>query len=109
MKRTLIAILIAAFTSAASVMAADVQENWDKQCAKCHGKDGAGETTMGKKLKLGDYTDAAMQDSFTDEEAFNAIKDGVKEDGKTRMKALGDKLDDDEIKALVAHVRSMKK
>ena len=32
----------------AAVSAADVKENWDKQCLKCHGADGKGETTMGK-------------------------------------------------------------
>jgi len=109
MNKTLIAIAIAGAFGTASVMAADVQENWDKQCAKCHGKDGAGQTTMGKKLKLKDYTNASVQASFTDEQATTAIKDGVKEDGKTKMKAYGDTLSGDEIKALVAHVRSFKK
>jgi mono/diheme cytochrome c family protein len=33
----------------------------------------------------------------------------VKENGKTTMKAFGDKLSDDEIKALVAYVRTLKK
>jgi len=64
---------------------------------------------MGKKFKLKDYTDASVQASFTDEEAMTAIKDGVKEDGKTKMKPFGDTLSDEEIKGLVAHVRSFKK
>jgi mono/diheme cytochrome c family protein len=38
-----------------------------------------------------------------------AIKDGVKEGEKTKMKAFGDVLSDDEIKALVKHVRDFKK
>lgn len=109
MKKTLIAVVIAGAFSTASIMAADALETWDKECAKCHGKDGSGQTAMGKKLKLKDYTDASVQAGFTDEEAIKAIKEGIKEDGKTRMKAYGDKLSDDEIKALVAHVRSLKK
>ena len=109
MKKTLIAVMMAGVFGATSVMAADVQENWDKQCAKCHGADGAGQTTMGKKLKLKDYTDASVQAGFTDEEATKAIKEGIKEDGKTKMKAYGETMSDDEIKALVAHVRSLKK
>jgi len=109
MNKTLIALIIAGAFGTTSAMAADVQENWDKQCAKCHGKDGSGQTTMGKKLKLKDYTDASVQAGFTDEEGVAAIKDGVKEGGKTKMKAYGEKLSDDEIKALVAHVRSLKK
>ena len=49
------------------------------------------------------------QASFTDADAAKAIKEGMKEDGKTVMKAFGDKLSDDEIKALVAYVRTLKK
>jgi cytochrome c553 len=109
MNKTLIAAVIAGAFGASSVMAAEGQETWDKECAKCHGKDGAGQTTMGKKLKLKDYTDAAVQAGFTDEEAFKAIKEGIKEDGKTRMKGYEGKLSDEEITALVAHVRSLKK
>jgi hypothetical protein len=40
---------------------------------------------------------------------FKAVKDGLKEDGKEKVKPFGDKLKDDEIKALVAQVRSFKK
>jgi len=109
MKRILVIALLAGAFGVASARAADAQENWDKQCAKCHGKDGSAQTTMGKKLKLKDYTDASVQASFTDEEATAAIKDGVKEDGKTKMKAYGETLSDDEIKDLVAYVRGLKK
>ena len=34
---------------------------------------------------------------------------GVKKNGKEKMKPFAEKLKDDEIKALVAHVRSLKK
>jgi hypothetical protein len=47
--------------------------------------------------------------SFTDAEAAAAIKDGVTKDGMTRMIAFGGKLTDEEIKALVAYVRTLKK
>jgi len=91
-----------------SAKAADAQGNWDKNCAACHGKDGKGQTMMGRKLGMKDYTDPKVQDSFTDEQAIKAIKDGVTEDGKTKMKPFADKLSDDEIKALVKHVREFK-
>ena len=109
MKNILIIGVIAGALGTLNVTAADAQANWDKDCAKCHGKDGSGQTTMGKKLKLKDYSDAAVQAGFTDEEAAKAIKEGVKEDGKTKMKAFGDTLSDEEINALVAHVRTLKK
>ena len=37
-----------------------------------------------------------------------AIKEGIKEDDKTKMKGFPD-LSDDEVKSLVAYIRSMKK
>jgi mono/diheme cytochrome c family protein len=64
---------------------------------------------MGKMLNAMDLTDPKKQASFTDAKATTAIKDGVKQNGKTTMKAFGGKLSDDEIKALVAYVRTLKK
>ena len=81
---------------------------WAANCAACHGKDGKGSTMMGRKLGIKDLTDAKVQASFTDADAAKAIKDGVTENGTEKMKAFGGKLSDDDIKALVAHVRSLK-
>ena len=63
---------------------------------------------MGKQAGAKDYTDAQVQASFTDEQATKAIKEGVKVKGKEVMKP-ADKLSDDDVKALVAHVRAFKK
>jgi cytochrome c553 len=95
--------------SVSSVLAADVKANWDKHCTKCHGADGKGQTTMGKKLKVLDYSSAEAQKKFTDEEAFKITKEGKKEGDKTLMKGFADVLSDAEIKALVEHVRKFKK
>lgn len=96
-------------TMAGAVAAADVPESWTKDCAKCHGKEGKGDTTMGKKLKVADYTDAAVQAKMTDEKMAKAIKEGIKDEaGKTRMKAY-DSLSDQQVKDLVAYIRSLKK
>ena len=91
-----------------SVRAADAGELWTKNCAKCHGADGVGDTKMGKKLEIKDLTDAKYHASFTDEKAFKAIKEGIKDGDKTKMKA-AEGLSDDEVKALVAKTRSFKK
>ncbi|PYL23314.1 MAG: cytochrome C [Verrucomicrobia bacterium] len=101
-----ISILIAAPLSA---RAADAKTNWANNCAQCHGPSGKGDTKMGKMLNAMDLTDPKKQSSFTDAQAAAAIKDGIKQNGKTTMKAFGGKLTDDEIKALVAYVRSLKK
>jgi cytochrome c553 len=109
MKKTAIigAILFAA--GVASVPAADVAANWDQHCAKCHGADGKGQTKMGIKAGAKDYTDPKVQAEIKDDGAFKAVKEGMKKDGKELMKPYADKLSDDEIKALVAHVRTFAK
>jgi mono/diheme cytochrome c family protein len=94
---------------ASAAMAADAAANWGQHCASCHGKDGSGSTMMGKKLGVKDYRDAKVQAAFSDGEVESAIKDGVKESGKEKMKSFKDKLSNEEIKALVAYVRSLKK
>jgi len=103
---TTLALLAGALTA---LHAADAKENWDKQCAKCHGPDGKGETKMGKKLGAKDYTDAKIQAQMKDAAAFKVIKEGLKDkDGKV-IKKPAEALSDDEIKALVQHVRGFKK
>jgi cytochrome c553 len=106
-----ILLLTAAITASAllSATAGDAKENYDKSCAKCHGKDGKGDTKMGVKSGCKDYTDAKVQEAMKDDNAFKVIKEGLKDkDGKTLMKPTED-LSDDEIKALVAYMRTFKK
>src|ERR1043166_2360958 len=88
---------------AASVgaLAADVKENWDKECAKCHGADGKGQTRMGRQSGARDYTDAKVQAELDDAKAARQIKEGLKDkSGKEKMKAY-DQFSDDEVKALI--------
>jgi cytochrome c553 len=108
MNKALLMTIAAGAAMLVSVSAADVKENWDKNCAKCHGPDGKGDTKMGKKLEIKDFTDAKVQASFKDEDLLKAIKEGVKDGDKTRMKA-AEGLSDEEMKALVAYVRAFKK
>jgi mono/diheme cytochrome c family protein len=101
MKRKIVAFAAIIMASAGIGVAADAAANWGQLCASCHGKDGSGNTMMGKKLGLKDYT---KQQGFSDAEATNVIKNG-----KGKMKAYKDKLSDADVKALVAYVRSLKK
>jgi cytochrome c553 len=84
-------------------------KNWRTNCLSCHGADGKGETKAGRKSKAKDLTDATYQASFSDDQAFKSIKEGLKKDGKELMKSYGEKLTDEEIKELVAYSRSFKK
>ena len=107
MKKVLLMTIAACAAMLVSVSAADVKENWDKNCAKCHGPDGKGHTVIGKKLEIKDFTDAKYQDSLKDEAMLKAIKEGVKDGDKTRMKP-AEGLSEEEMKALVAYVRKFK-
>lgn len=89
--------------------AADSKANWSEYCAKCHGLDAKGQTKQGKKLKMRDYTDPAIQANFTDEQALTAIKQGLTDkNGKFRMH-VKEGLSEDEMKALVAYLRTLKR
>lgn len=108
MKKILILATIIGFTAATAALAGDAKETWDKTCAKCHGPDGKGQTKMGQKLGVRDYSDAKVQADLKDDAAFKAIKEGLKDkDDKTLMKP-AEGLSDDDIKSLVAQVRSFK-
>ena len=99
---------VALALSAGIARAAPAAENWENLCASCHGTDGKAQTKTGKKLKLRDYTDAKVQAELKDEEMAKAITDGVKIDGKEKMKAFKEEISADEIKDLVAYVRKFK-
>ena len=58
---TKLAIAGLSLAFATSADAAPAADNWDNNCAKCHGADGSGNTTIGKKLNVKDYTDAKVQ------------------------------------------------
>ena len=89
--------------------AADAKALYDKNCAKCHGPDGAGKTKMGRQSGVKDYTDPKVQAEMKDDAAMQAIRDGIVEKGKKKMDPYKDKLSDDEIKSLIALMRSFKK
>lgn len=93
---------------AGAVFAADVAENWNKHCVACHGKDGKGQTKAGRMAGVKDQTDAQYQAGLKDDKMFTSLKEGMKDGAKEKMKPFKEKLSDDEIKALVAHVRSLK-
>jgi mono/diheme cytochrome c family protein len=109
MKELIVFSLALLVAGAVTVRAADAKENWEKNCTKCHGADGKGKTKMGEKLGIKDYTDAKVQEGLKDDAMTKAIKEGVKDGEKTKMKAFGEALSDDEIKALVKYVRDFKK
>lgn len=85
----------------------DVEKAWQKDCSKCHAKDGSGLTKKGRQLRLQDYTKPEVQAKFTDEELAEAIHEGVMKDGEEIMKAYKEDYSEEEIAALVAYIRTM--
>ncbi len=74
-----------------------------RQCAACHGKDGSGNTAMGKTFKLRDLGSAEVQ-NMTDTQLFDIIGRG-----KGKMPAYENKLGKKGIEDVIAHIRTFKK
>lgn len=90
---------------AAQGFGADGKVLYAANCVKCHGNDGKGQTKMGKKLQVRDFTQAEVWNSFDDEDSFKAVKNGIKRDGEIVM---GYKLPDDDIKAMIDYMKTLK-
>ena len=101
MKRTFLAILIL-LLAAAPIFAADGAAIFKAKCAACHGPDGKGETPVGKNLKVASLGSADVQ-KLSDADLEKAISDG-----KGKMPAFKTKLAADELKAVVAFIRTLK-
>jgi mono/diheme cytochrome c family protein len=110
MKKFALIAIPAAFALAVTITpahAADGKTVYSDNCAKCHGDDGKGATKMGTKLGAKDYSDAKVQDALKDDQAFKSIKEGLKKDDKSLMKP--SELTDEDIKASIAYLRTLKK
>ncbi|MGO8765263.1 MAG: c-type cytochrome [Limisphaerales bacterium] len=109
MKKVILFAAIIGVTAALSAKADDAAKDiWTAHCVLCHGADGKGQTKMGAKLGIRDFTDAKVQADIKDDAAFKALRNGLQNaDGKTLMKPF-DSLTDDQIKSLIAYVRSLK-
>jgi mono/diheme cytochrome c family protein len=108
MKTSTLLANLSLLLAAATLQAAPVAENWENHCAKCHGMDGKGQTKVGKKLAVKDYTDAKVQAELKDADMIKATSEGVSEGGKERMKAFKGELSPAEITELVAYIRKFK-
>jgi mono/diheme cytochrome c family protein len=108
--RRLISISIL-FLSAAHADPAS-ERLWKAKCGSCHGADGKGQTEQGKKMNVADLTTAAWQKEFTDDKIKAAINDGLKRDKAgvhQEMDAFKAKLKPEQVDALVAQIRALKK
>jgi mono/diheme cytochrome c family protein len=86
------------------VVADERSENFQMFCSVCHGDNGKGQTEEGRKKKARDLTNAKWQDTIDDARIVRSITKGHE-----KMPSFEKKLSADEIKALVAEVRSLAK
>ena len=84
--------------------AADAATIYNRQCVSCHGRDGRGRTRKGRQTRARDMTDASWQDDVSDERLFNSISNG-----RNKMPAFHKKISENDIDALVAYVRRMRR
>ena len=73
------------------------------KCVACHGADGKGETAVGKANKIRDLGSADVQAQTDD------VIAAIISNGKSKMPAYGKSLKPEQIKDLVAYIRTLKK
>lgn len=78
----------------------DAKSIFDSKCKSCHGADGKGDTTIGKKVSIPSLASTKISKA----EAIKTITDGVPD---TKMKGYADKLSKDEIDAVAAYVKKL--
>lgn len=100
MRKLMVVSMLLAF--AALPLLADGAATFKAKCALCHGPDGSGDTVMGKKLGIRNLRTADVQKQ-TDAELIK-----ITTDGKGKMPAYKGKVTDADIKAVVAHIRTLK-
>ena len=73
------------------------------KCVACHGADGKGDTPAGKSTKVRSFADAEVVKASDDDLA------GIIEKGKGKMPGYGKSMKPDDIKNMVAYIRSLTK
>ena len=112
MKKTLFATLTVIALALPTFAADDAATKalYDKHCASCHGKDGSGNTTMGKKVGAKNFTDPKVVADIKDDEALKNLKEGVKDkSGKEIKKPFTGKITEAEMKALIDYSKKFAK
>ena len=82
---------------------ADAAADYKAKCAMCHGPTGAGDTVMGKNLKIRDFASADVQKQ-SDAELTDIVTKG-----KGKMPSYDGKLTKEQIDGLVKWIRTLKK
>ncbi|MEP6706364.1 MAG: cytochrome c [Pyrinomonadaceae bacterium] len=85
-----------------------VDELFNRNCARCHGADGRGDTPLGHLYKAPNFTDSEWWKKNSDLSGVKALRSIVIR-GKAGMPAFGKKLTRAEINLLVDRIRRFRK
>ncbi len=96
-----VALLLTSTTPSSA--AADGKALYAQHCASCHGTDGAGATPAGKSMKLRALGSPEVQ-KMTDAQLSDLTSKG-----KGKMPGYSSKLKPEEVKSVVAHMRTFAK
>lgn len=94
---------IAVSTAAVSQAQDSGAATYKAKCASCHGAGGSGNTPAGKSTKALPFKSPELV-SASDDDLIAATKKG-----KGKMPAYSGKLSDDQIKGVVAYIRTLQK
>lgn len=107
---TILALGILIMASAALSYAADAKKLYTHYCAQCHGPKGDGKGVNSQYLSVEprNHTDPKEMGKLKDKDMFDAVKSGGESVGKSSaMPVWGKTLSDEEINALVKHMRQL--
>ena len=79
-------------------------DTYKTKCAMCHDTDGLAASNIGKAMKIPSFKDPTVMES-TDAQLFATVKNGK----GNNMKPYAGKLTDDQIKTVVAYLRTLQK
>ncbi len=95
-----------ALSDVAPVRAASGEELFVKYCALCHGKDGKAQNPAARKLGVKDLSESKATDSEIEKQVIEGKKD---DRSNLKMPSFKDKFTPEEIKSLIAVVKSFRK
>jgi len=105
MKQQTIALLSLAALLSQPVLGAGGKDVFVANCVPCHGQDGKAHTPAGRMLRAKDLTESKL----TDAEIRKQVTEGFKDQRGPVMPAFKDTLASDQIEAVVAFVKSLRK
>lgn len=104
MTRNNVAFFFLAAAIAIPALAQSGTDVYKSKCLMCHGVDGLAATSVGKAMKVTSFKDPAVVKS-SDAQLFAIVKNGK----GANMKPYAGKLSDDQIKSVVAYIRTLQK